>query len=153
MEILSDLKDARKLEEISDDMSPKKIIINSKDFTKKGILNIKKLKQTHTIIFDATNSDQTRIVVEKGLADIIINSEFHNEKDYTYQPNSGLDYVICNIMSKKGIKYGFMFDKIKIGLNNQSKILFSRITQNVFLCKKHKVEIVCDNKLIKAFID
>ncbi len=118
------------------------LIFNQKDLDEKGFLYFKTLKKDNILlIFDATNSTKTRFVVDKKIVDFIINPEFHTEKDYVYQPNSGLDYVIAKSMFDNNITYLIDSDKFLMYVNKNTSY-FVKIKQNYLLCKKHGCKIM-----------
>jgi len=105
--------------------------------------NIKKINiiknNDNIIILDSSFGENTRQLIEKKIPNIIFNSEFHKNKDYTYQSNSGMDYVIFKLMKEKNIKYGFSWKKIEKNIIKKNLKIIPRIKQNYNFCLKYKI--------------
>ena len=96
---------------------------NPSKFNKYGVLfsrsnNVNLIKQNVNVLFD-----------------------IEELSDSMHQRKSGLNHVICNLMSDKGVCYGISISSIL--KSNQRANLLGSIIQNIMLCNKYKVKIVC----------
>lgn len=111
-----------------------------------GIPRLRQLRQKgYEILFDASEAKNVRFFAEKNVFDFIMNAELHEQKDYTYQPNSGLDEVIIALMAKHDICYVVDEVLFKQSINRKPQ-LFSRFHQNFQLCKKTGVRMYVLNE-------
>lgn len=88
------------------------------------------------------NEDEIRKGVEKkSKVDIIVGVELISKKDSFHQRNSGLNQVICKLAKENNVAIGFSFSTV---LNSKKRaLILGRMMQNVKLCRKYKVKIVC----------
>lgn len=126
--------------------SPKNVLLTGPELKKLTHKDLKNIKESKNVVLDANNCGSTRLFIERNIPHIVFNAEIHKEKDYTFQPNSGIDSVIAKLMSEKQIKYGFDTKTIKLQINKDPQKYLPRLKQNFFLCKKFKVDIVLNNK-------
>ncbi|MEM2915888.1 MAG: RNase P subunit p30 family protein [Candidatus Woesearchaeota archaeon] len=87
-------------------------------------------------------SDQDRVVLERGSADVIFSAESTQPKDYTHQRGSGLNHVLCDLAKKNKVAIGFSFSDILASRDSQRVQLIGRMMQNIMLCRKYKVRMV-----------
>jgi len=112
-----------------------------------GILaDIKELdraKRTGAIVF-VKSSENDLQALESGKAEVMFGFEGAARKDYIHQRASGLNHVLCDIAKRKNVSAAFSFSEI---LNSdERKKTMGRISQNIALCRKSKV-----NMLIGSF--
>lgn len=96
---------------------------------------VKNRKNTDLVV--ARDVENPRLCVEKYLPDIIFGTEKAGKKDFMHQRNSGVDHVICELASKKGVGFGFSLEDI---MQKDTKIL-GRIMQNIILFQKFNLKI------------
>lgn len=96
------------------------------------ILRIKKPK----------DQSDTRIIIERKSADIIYGLETSEEKDFTHSRNSGLNHILCELASKKGVAIGFSFSSLLNATKKERPVLKGRMMQNLKLCRKYKTKII-----------
>jgi len=113
-------------------------ILREKNFNK--IKDFVKKNSGKKIMFSSDDDDLNRRVLEKAKVDIILLSQ-KNRKDFQKQRNSGLNEIMSKIAKKNKIKIGIDFDEI-IESSGKIKVdILGRIRQNIFLCKKSKIEM------------
>jgi|TARA_B100002003_G_C14113755_1_gene535719 RNase P/RNase MRP subunit p30 len=123
----------------------KKTFENKKIKAKIGILadsrniyNLKnKLKDKKTLIA-VKSFGNDREIIEKSYADLIFSIESVGHKDFIHQRGSGLNHVMCKLAKEKKVSIGFSFNSI-LKSNKKYEIL-GRISQNIKLCRKYKVQ-------------
>ncbi len=103
---------------------------------------IKKAKIDGEIIaFTSTDDELNRKVLEKLEINLLIIS-LKNRKDFSKQRNAGFNQVMVKIANKKNIQIGINLDELIEEKNTKLKSeLIGRICQNIFLCKKNKVQM------------
>jgi len=80
-------------------------------------------------------------VDRKNKVDIIIGVELVSKKDSFHQRNSGLNQIICKLAKENKVAIGFSFSNV---LNSKKRaLILGRMMQNVKLCRKYKVKIIC----------
>lgn len=92
----------------------------------------------------ARSSDDglTRKIIEQKKADIILGMEFHNEKDYMRQMNSGLNHIVAKLARENDVVFAFpFFDWLNLNENKKNLVL-SRLMQNLRLCKKYQLKVM-----------
>lgn len=126
------------------DLSEKEtLILSASDLKKIKKNNLLRLQQKKlNIIVDAKEMDYSdiRFLIEKKIPFLIYNFEYHKNKSFTYQPNSGIDNVLAKLMKKNSIKYGINISLFKKKIS-QNSFIYIRFVQNIKICKKEKVEI------------
>ena len=128
-------------EYLEKNISSKKIKINKTILTDPRFIikTSSKFKNKNTLIA-IKSSSQDRDVMESGKADIIFSVEESSRKDFIHQRGSGINHIMCKLMSKNNIALGFSLNSI---LNSKNKhIILGRITQNIKLCRKYKVKMI-----------
>ena len=115
------------------------VILTEKNFNKLKE-QIKKNKEKE-IIFSSNDDELNRKVLEKLPIKILL-INLKNRKDYGKQRNSGFNQVMAKIAKKNNIQIGINFDEIveEKNLTEKAKIL-GRLKQNIFLCKKNKIQM------------
>lgn len=99
---------------------------------------VKAKKIADIVLVKSSSEKQNRYVVEKTKADIIFGIEANPKPDSLHHRNSGLNQVLCKLAAKNKIAIGIPFSMI---LKHKSKIK-GRISQNVKLCRKYKIDMV-----------
>ncbi len=87
-------------------------------------------------------SDQDRVVLEQGSADVLFSAESTQPKDYIHQRGSGLNHVLCSLARKNKVAIGFSFADILASRGSQRAQLIGRMMQNIMLCRKYKVRML-----------
>lgn len=87
-------------------------------------------------------SDQDRMVLEQGAADVLFGAEGTQPKDYAHQRGSGLNHVLCQLAHKNRVAIGFCLADILASSGSQRARLLGRMMQNIALCRKYKVRMV-----------
>jgi RNase P/RNase MRP subunit p30 len=118
-----------------------KTFLTEPNFSKLKELIKKNKAEDKTIVYSSEDDELNRKVIEKLQIDILLISQT-NRKDFQKQRNSGFNQVMAKIMKKKDIKLGINFDEI-IEANSlrEKSDIFSRIKQNIFLCKKNNIKM------------
>lgn len=110
-----------------------KKLITETDFNR--LKNI--IKENKKIeIYSSIDDDLNRKVAEKIPIEVLA-IPLKNRKDFSKQKNSGLNQVITKIMKKKEISLGVFIDEL---IPPREEII-GRLKQNIFLCKKEKINI------------
>jgi RNase P/RNase MRP subunit p30 len=113
-----------------------RIILTEKNFSK--LKEQVKNNRGKEIIFSSTDDDLNRKAVEKlPLSGVLVLLD--DRKDYLKQRDSGLNEVICRILSKNKMKLYISFDEF-FNHSHRERII-SRLIQNIFLCSKVNVQI------------
>jgi|SRR3989344_2315219 len=95
-------------------------------------------KKPKTSEFDFVFSDNNSQRNIKSGIDILFDIE--DVSDSMHQRRSGLNQVLCKMMSKYNVAYGINLSSI---FNHQNRAQhLGRIMQNIMLCKKYGVEMV-----------
>lgn len=102
---------------------------------------IKKARQISKIVI-VESSEQNRQVIEKSLFDIIFNLETEKKQDLMHSKRSGLNQVLCKLISKKNKFVAFNFNLLLKANKGLRVNLLSRMNQNVKLCRKYKVKML-----------
>ena len=115
------------------------IILTEKNFNK--LKEQIKKNSNKEIIFSSNDDELNRKVLEKLKIQILL-INLKNRKDYGKQRNSGFNQVMAKIAKKNNIQIGINFDEIveEKNLTEKAKIL-GRLKQNIFLCKKNKIQM------------
>jgi hypothetical protein len=87
-------------------------------------------------------SDQDRMVLERGSADVLFSAESTQPRDYIHQRGSGLNQVLCALARKNKVAIGFSFSDILAARGSQRAQLIGRMMQNIMLCRKYKVRML-----------
>ena len=95
-------------------------------------------KSKAPIIFCEAEEELTRTVLEKLAINILL-IELEDRKDFSKQRDSGFNHVLADICKKKKIQIGINLDEL-IDSERKSKII-ARLSQNIELCKKDKVQM------------
>ena len=93
-------------------------------------------KQSQFVLFRGSN----RSVFEKASASIIFDLETEQHQDFMHQRNSGLNHVLAKLAHDSSIAVGFSFSSLLKAKSPELKArLIGRISQNIRLCRKYKV--------------
>lgn len=122
-------------------MNINQILITQIEFNK--LKNeVKKAKEDKKeIVFSSEDDELNRKVIEKIEINILL-INLKNRKDFQKQRNSGFNQVLAKIIKKKNMVLGINLDEIveERNLKNKAEIL-ARLRQNIFLCKKNKIQM------------
>ena len=103
-------------------------IVDEKSYKKKGLK-----------LFDARNmKNQDKLREVMKFVDYVYGAEFHTNKDYGHQLNSGLDLVIAKVMKDKKVTYCFNATDILDAIKKKKYKIIARVKQNVQILKKRK---------------
>lgn len=121
-----------------EELNRKKKMIKNKQLKLCFGLDLKSRKKNSLVVDKA--SGNSREVIESKNADIIYGFEIITKKDYIHHRASGLNHVLCKLMSKNKVAIGF---SVSLILNYKQKaVLMGRMKQNIKLCRKYKVKMV-----------
>ncbi len=107
-----------------------------------GILNPKNPQAMKGKVDYVLSSKNARASLENPAIKIVFDMEKHEEKDFTFQRNSGLNEVLCAIAKDKDKIIGFNFSNLLNTSGFQRIKLLARIKQNIELCRKYKVQTI-----------
>jgi RNase P/RNase MRP subunit p30 len=102
----------------------------------------KKALERGLVFVDAKEHKNALLASESWNVDALLNNELNDGRDPLYNKSSGLDEVMCKSMSERNISYIINLQNIILSRGSQRVKLLSRISQNVMLCKKYKVNTV-----------
>lgn len=105
------------------------------------ILKINREHPQEEIIVISKDDNYNRKILEMKEVDVLL-LKIHNRKDALKQRNSGLNEVLCKIANGNNIKIGIEIDELKKLGKKEKALALSRISQNIFLCKKIGCQIV-----------
>jgi RNase P/RNase MRP subunit p30 len=86
--------------------------------------------------------DKPRQIVETKKNLIIFGLEEDDKKDFMHQRRSGFNHIMCKLAVKNKIKVGFSFRSLLNADISKRNVLIGRISSNIRLCKKYKVEMI-----------
>ncbi|MBI4139575.1 hypothetical protein HY483_01290 [Candidatus Woesearchaeota archaeon] len=85
--------------------------------------------------------EDVRALVERRGVKGIYDFEYIEPRDSLHYRRSGLNHVICVIMSKKNIFWVINIRAIIETSGRQRAVLIGRVRQNISLCRKYKVQM------------
>lgn len=85
--------------------------------------------------------DEVRELVEKAKPGMVFGIEASRRKDFIYHKNSGMNHVIAKLASENDVVIGISFRMILDSDNKARASLFSRLSQNIRLCRKYKAKM------------
>ena len=88
------------------------------------------------------SSDNARVLAESKKIKLIYGLEEVPRKDYLHQRASGLNHILCNILSENNVSVGFSYSSFFNKSAETRSVLMGRMMQNISLCKKYKVKTV-----------
>ncbi|MEK6874809.1 MAG: RNase P subunit p30 family protein [Nanoarchaeota archaeon] len=97
-------------------------------------------RQAPIIIHQSTGDDRSDI--EQGGFHILYDLEIKQRRDYIHHRASGLNHVLCNILTKKKIVIGYSFESLLLADPPQRSIILGRILQNIKLCRKYETPML-----------
>lgn len=113
-----------------------KLVLKEMDFNK--LKNEVKKNKDKELVFASFDDDLNRKVIEKlNVSGILVYLD--ERKDYMKQRNSGLNEIICRLLSKKKMNVYFDFEEL-INSKFPERVL-ARLRQNLFLCEKKGIFI------------
>lgn len=142
----------------SNDFNEEKInkklnLLKEKHYTsfETGILINHRGAASKTRIMAAKSSDNDRFLVETGKASLLYGFEETAKKDYLHQRASGLNHIMCELMSKNNIIAGFSYNVLVNSDEAQIPVIAGRMRQNINLCQKYKVKNIIASFAEKPF--
>ena len=102
---------------------------------------LNKAKKLTSLVFVKVK-DNGRYLVESKKDLIIFGFEDDNKKDFIHQRRSGLNHIICKLAVKNKNKIGLSFNSLLNSDLVKREVLIGRVSANIKLCKKYKVEMV-----------
>ncbi len=124
-------------------MNKNQIILTQENFNKlkNEVKKIQTEKKESIIILSGSDDELNRKVLEKLPIQILL-INLANRKDFQKQRNSGFNHVMAKIAKKNNIAIGINFDELIESKNIKIKSeVLARIKQNIFLCKKNKLQM------------
>lgn len=103
--------------------------------------NIQKMASGKNLVLFESDRENDRWVIEKNNPSIIFGFEDEKAKDFIHHRNSGLNQVLCKMMSAKGIKYGLPLSSLLESKDNYRAQIIGRVKQNIKLCRKYKIKM------------
>lgn len=97
-------------------------------------------KQTDLVLVKSSKND--RYVLEKTKADILFGLELYPRPDSMHHRNSGLNQVLCKLANKNRIMIAIPFSMILKSKDILRTRIMGRISQNIKLCRKYKVDMI-----------
>ncbi|MEK6827236.1 MAG: RNase P subunit p30 family protein [Nanoarchaeota archaeon] len=92
------------------------------------------------IIFSSNDDELNRKILEKEKIDVLLLKQ-EKRKDFQKQRNSGLNQVLAKLAKKKDITIGIDFDEIINSEEKEKAKILARISQNIKICNKNKLEM------------
>ena len=83
-----------------------------------------------------------RYVLEKTKADLLFGLELNPGSDSVHHRNSGLNQVLCKLANKNKIMVAIPFSIVLKSTDMLKSRIMGRISQNIVLCRKYKVDMV-----------
>ena len=120
------------------------IILNNHDINKirNEIIKIKKEKPNEVIAVYSQDDEFNRKALEIKKLDILILNEELNKKDYLKQRNSGLNEILAKIAKKNNISLAIDIQNLMKKSKKEKAIAFSRLIQNITICKRTKTNLI-----------
>lgn len=115
------------------------VLIKGKSFNESR-KEIKKNKNK-VIVFSSDKDELNRKILEKESINVFLINQ-SNRKDRLKQRDSGLNHVLARIAKKNNVIIGINFDEIINAKEKQRAEILARITQNIKLCNKNRVNMV-----------
>ena len=106
---------------------------------------IKKSSEKPLIIL-SQNDSFNRKIIEYGKFDILLSPENGNRSNSLRKINSGLNHVVAKIAAKNKISIGIDIDEIKKLSKKEKAERFSKIKQNIEICRRTKTKIIAISK-------
>ncbi len=103
-------------------------------------LKLKIAEAKHPIIFTSDDDEFNRKVLEKLNIEILLINQ-KDRKDFQKQRNSGFNQVMAKIAKKNGIQIGINLDEIINADTKEKTKILARISQNIKLCNKYKIQM------------
>jgi len=91
-----------------------------------------------TLVEAPEDQADIRNILERNKPDIMFNLEFGRRKDFIHHRASGLNHVLAEIASQKGVAIGFNFSKILSAKPQDRAVYMGRMMQNIDFAKKFK---------------
>lgn len=103
--------------------------------------NIQKAKQIANLVL-IESSENDRKILENADEIILFSLEQTRKKDFMHQRASGLNHIMCSLAKRNDISIAFNFNLILNSEKKQRAELIGRISQNIRLCRKYKVQTI-----------
>lgn len=118
------------------------VLTNEKD--------VRKAKKFGGIVF-VSCGDNARHTIESNKNVAAIGLEVSKGKDFIHQRRSGLNHVMCKLAKKNNVKIGFSFRNLLNASEGKRNVFIGRISANIKLCRKYKVNMVIGSFASKPF--
>lgn len=102
---------------------------------------IAKTRKFADLIF-CESSEKNRWLVEKNRNFILYNLEYQQKNDFIHHRNSGLNHILCSFACENNVRIGISFSSLVHAHKKTKSVLIGRISQNIKLCRKYKVQLV-----------
>lgn len=93
------------------------------------------------VVFGDISARDAEELAKSNHVDVLVGFESLGMKDRFNQRSSGLDPVLCKLMSEKKKVYCIDFGRILSLDKNSRAVVFGRIRQNLMLCRKYKIKV------------
>jgi len=112
-----------------------------------SILEARKLmaKSSKMIAVLAKDDEFNRKIFENAKVDMVFGLEIGKKKDRLRQRDSGFNQVLAKLAKNNGISIGLDFSLLNRLDDYELSVLLARMSQNIALCKKYKVDMVIVN--------
>ncbi|MEK6937678.1 MAG: hypothetical protein AABX04_01400 [Nanoarchaeota archaeon] len=100
-------------------------------------------RQKQVTIYFAENEERLRFVLEKTSVNLVLGMEKIFHKDSPHYPKSGMDQILAKLAVATGKTMGFSFSEL-LNVKDKGKLMH-RISFNLGLCKKYKVNFIFGN--------
>lgn len=98
-----------------------------------------------TIVFTSSDDEMARKVLEKEQINVLLINQ-KGRKDKLRQRDSGFNQVLAKVAKKKNVSIGINFDEILAAQGEEKAEILARVSQNVELCKKNKLNMIITTK-------
>jgi len=92
------------------------------------------------IIFSSNDDELNKMILEKENIDILLLNQ-SNRRDFLKQRNSGFNQVLAKLAKKNNVAVGINLDEIINSFGSKKSDILGRISQNIKLCNKNKVNM------------
>ncbi len=116
------------------------MIIISENNIERTKARIKNSKESVAVM--ARDDLYNRKMLEYGRFSMLLSPEKHSGKDMIKQNDSGLNHVLAKIAAKNNISIGIDLDDIRKLGKKEKAIRFSKIRQNIKICRKARTRII-----------
>ncbi len=128
-------------------------MIDAENYNKVRAEIVKVKKRGGRVVVLAKDENFNRQIFDNKDVDILVGVEKVSGKGKLKSRESGLNQVLCKIAVKNGVKIGIDFSVFLKLEGKELSDYIGKVMQNVYLCKKYKVEIVLVNTGGKGVYD